>query len=222
MRRLVFTGLSLIFLTTAFAATVPDDATKVHPLLPGMQAPSFTAIAADGSRFEFNPKQRSKPAVIIFYRGGWCPFCQTYLSELRKVDDTIIDMGRDLIFLSADSPESLAPAVADGQKLRYALLSDNSMKIAEQFGIAFHLDDATFQRYKVYGLDIEKASGYKHHILPAPATFIVDTDGIIKFSYVNPDYTVRLHPDVLVAAARSMPDYDLKKIRAQRRMHKSQ
>jgi len=215
MKRLICAFFALFYLGAVLAA-VPDDARDVHPLLPGMKAPAFSAIAADGSHYAFQPGKLAKPAVIIFYRGGWCPFCQTYLSELRKVQDKIMDLGLDLIFLSADSPQTLSPAVADGAKLRYQLLSDNSMKIAEQFGIAFHLDNKTFQRYLAYGLDLEKASGYQHHILPAPATFIVDTDGIIKFSYVNPDYTVRLHPDVLLAAARTMPGYDLKKVRRQR------
>ena len=50
---------------------------------------------------------------------------------------------------------------------------------------------------------LEGSSGETHHVLPAPATFIIGTDGIIQFQYTNPDYKVRLHPDVLLAAARA-------------------
>jgi peroxiredoxin len=39
--------------------------------------------------------------------------------------------------------------------------------------------------------------------LPAPATFLIGSDGIIRFEYTNPDYKVRLHPDVLLAAANA-------------------
>ncbi|MGA9575264.1 MAG: hypothetical protein WBS20_15095, partial [Lysobacterales bacterium] len=54
-----------------------------------------------------------------------------------------------------------------------------------------------------YGIDLEKASGENHHVLPAPATFIIGTDGVINFAYINPNYKVRLHPDVLLAAAKA-------------------
>ena len=60
---------------------------------------------------------------------------------------------------------------------------------------------ATLDRYKVYGIDLEDASGQKHHLLPVPSVFLVGTDGVIKFRYVNPDHTVRIDPDALLAAA---------------------
>jgi hypothetical protein len=43
-------------------------------------------------------------------------------------------------------------------------------------------------------------SGEKHHLLPVPAVFVVACSGIIQSSYVNPDYKVRLHPDLLLAS----------------------
>jgi peroxiredoxin len=65
------------------------------------------------------------------------------------------------------------------------------------------VDDELNARYLEYGIDLEGASGESHHVLPVPATFIIGTDGIINFAYINPDYKVRLHPDVLLAAAKA-------------------
>ncbi|MGH2569205.1 MAG: hypothetical protein ACRDGA_12785, partial [Bacteroidota bacterium] len=59
------------------------------------------------------------------------------------------------------------------------------------------------QRYKTINIDLEDASGESHHLLPVPAVFIVGTDGVIRFSYVNPNYRVRIDPDVLLAAAKA-------------------
>jgi peroxiredoxin len=53
-----------------------------------------------------------------------------------------------------------------------------------------------------HGIDLEAASGEKHHELPVPAVFLVATNGVIQFEYINPDYSVGAHPDVLLAAAR--------------------
>ena len=77
------------------------------------------------------------------------------------------------------------------------------MKAARALGIAFRMDDATLERYKGCGIDLETASGETHHLLPVPSVFIVGKDGLIKFTYVNPDYKVRVAPDVLLAAARA-------------------
>ena len=57
-------------------------------------------------------------------------------------------------------------------------------------------------------MDIEEASGEKHHILPVPTIYLIDTSGVIQFQYSNPNYKVRLHPDVLLAAARVLRDQE--------------
>ncbi len=82
------------------------------------------------------------------------------------------------------------------------LLSDSKMSAAESFGVAYQVDDATLKQLQQYGIDIEAASGEKHHILPVPAVFLIGTDGQIKFQYVHPDYKIRLDPELLLAAAR--------------------
>jgi peroxiredoxin len=71
------------------------------------------------------------------------------------------------------------------------------------FGLAFRVDDATFQRYHGFGIDLEAASGKTHHILPVPAVFIVDENGRIEFEYVNPDYRLRIPASVVLAAAKA-------------------
>ena len=77
------------------------------------------------------------------------------------------------------------------------------MQVAQDFGIAFRLDDETVNKYKKWNIDLEKASGHDHHYLPAPSTYLVGKKGIIYFQYTNPNYKVRLDPDLLVAAAKS-------------------
>jgi len=192
-------------------SAVPDNANDIRPLLPGQVAPRFEAINAYGKSYVFDPQELERPAVIIFYRGGWCPKCNMYWADLHKIEQDMLDLDLDVIFISADSADIIANAIADPDDApEYHLLSDGSSQIAQSFGIAFRLDDKTYERYRDIGLvDIEEASGFDHHNLPAPAVFIMDNQGVIKFSYVNPDYSVRLHPEVLLAAVRTMPGYRL-------------
>lgn len=76
------------------------------------------------------------------------------------------------------------------------------MKLTEAFGLAFRVDDPTVDEYRGFGIDLEQASGQTHHLLPAPAVYIVDTQGMIRIAHWNPDYKQRLAPADLAAAAQ--------------------
>jgi peroxiredoxin len=91
----------------------------------------------------------------------------------------------------------------DKNELTYTLLSDAPMTAAKAFGIAFKMSDEAVENYLSYGIDLEKDSGYDHHLLPAPAVFVVDQKGMIKFSYVNPNYKERIDGGILLAAAKA-------------------
>ena len=77
------------------------------------------------------------------------------------------------------------------------------MTAARALGLAYQLDAATLEAYRGYGIDLEAASGRDHHSLPVPAMLVYDPSGVLRFSYVNPDHTVRLPTDVLLAMAKA-------------------
>jgi peroxiredoxin len=178
--------------------TAPEN---VRPLLPGMAASAFRLLDVDGNRLDIDPASLDKPVVLTFYRGGWCPYCNLHLAELRNTEEALRKMGYEVWFISPDRPELLSEG--SDSEFDYRLFSDPEMNAAQAFGIAFRVDDATNARYLGAGIDLNARAGGRLQALPAPATFIVGTDGRIRFAYVNPDYTVRLAPEVLEAAARA-------------------
>ncbi len=125
------------------------------------------------------------------------------LGQLRLIESQLVELGYQLVAISPDRVEKLQESL-EKNKLNYLLLSDSSASAATGFGIAFQVDSQTLELYKKYNIDLEKVSGEKHHILPVPSVFIVDTAGKIKFQYVNPDYKNRLSSDVVLAAAKSI------------------
>ena len=183
------------------AYQIPEKAEDVRPLLIGAEIPALSLRTSDGDAFDLNASLEDKPAVIIFYRGGWCPYCNVHLSQLKAAEAELVDLGFRVVAISPDQPEHLAEAMQD-QELTYTLLSDSDMEAARGFGVAFQVDDETIEQYKGFGIDLEASSGKNHHLLPVPAVFIVGKDGRIRFNYVNPDYKVRLTTDVLLAAAK--------------------
>jgi len=188
---------------TTQTATVAGSADDVRPLREGATAPTATLRRPDGRPAELSELYRQSPTVLIFYRGGWCPYCNTHLGQIAQVEADLIDMGFQVLAVSPDRPQALQASI-DEQGYAYQLLSDSRTTLAQAFGLAFRVDDPTIDNYRGYGIDLVEASGHDHHILPVPAVYIVDTRGVIRFAHWNPDYTRRLEPDELKVAARQV------------------
>ena len=159
--------------------------------------------------------------VLTFFRGGWCPYCNLHLSELRLAEEQLKDMGFDIWFISIDKPELLLESL-DDPNIGYTIYSDSSLSATRAFGLAFRVDDELNEKYLSYDIDLERASGEDHHVLPAPATYIIGADGVINFAYINPDYKVRLHPDVLLVAAKAYNEEADRRLELERKRARNQ
>ena len=196
-------GLTSTALYAQFQRTdIHDEASQVQPLLPGMKAAAFDVLDAKGSPIHFDPQKMNKPLVLSFFRGGWCPYCNLHLAEMRKAEAELKAMGFDIWFISIDKPELLYKSLKDPD-IGYTVLSDAKLSATRAYGLAFRVPDELVEKYLQWDIDLEGSSGETHHVLPAPSTFIIGSDGVIQFQYTNPDYKVRLHPDVLLAAAQA-------------------
>ncbi|MCH7521300.1 MAG: AhpC/TSA family protein [Candidatus Marinimicrobia bacterium] len=173
---------------------VPTSAKDIHPLPVGATLPDIAVTTIDGDPFDLMAAVKAQPTVLVYYRGGWCPFCNMQLASLQKIEPTLKEIGYQIIAISADRPSSLLPTL-DRHSLTYTLLSDSTMAGARALGIAWQSTRS--------GRKLERASGMDHHILPVPAVIILDRKGVIQFLYANPNYRVRLDGDDLITAARA-------------------
>ena len=192
------TILSILVLGTALTRAQ----TNSTPLKIGDTIPDVKLRTEEDKEVSLRKLVSEKPTVLIFYRGGWCPFCNRHLQSLAGIEDDLNKAGAQLLAISMDQPAKLK-ATPDRDKLHFRLLSDSDAAAAKAFGIAFKVDDATVEKYKGYGINLEAASGKDHHILPHPAVFVADTGGKIRFAHVNSDYKVRLEPKRILEAAQS-------------------
>ncbi len=192
-------------------ADVPIAATAqdIQPLTTGDEAPRFILRTVNNDEFVFNPRELERPAVIITFRGGWCPFCNMHLSELRHVVGEIDSLGVDVLFLSGDRPDQLYESLdretqEDIAGLGYTIYSDADAQAAVALGIAFRAAQGTIDRRLEKGQDIEASSMQRHGVLPVPSVFAIGRDGVIAFAYSNADYKVRLPADELLAVAKEL------------------
>jgi peroxiredoxin len=196
-------GLLAVLVAVPTLAVIPDSPQKVQALSVGARAPMFAARTTEGAVRTFRPDSYKKPTVVLFYRGGWCPYCNAQLSDLHLVEPKLRKSGFEIVFLSTDRPELLYTSLK-ATDIHYTLLSDSHLEAAKAFHVAYHVDDATLAKMREYGVDLEATTGTKQHELPVPSVFIIDTSGIIRFVYSNPDYTIRLGADALWEAAQSL------------------
>lgn len=179
---------------------IKDKAEDVTPLLNGAQVPAATVKLADGSPVSLQAMLLQKPSVIVFYRGGWCPYCSRQLAEFKNIEKDLVKQGYQILAISPESPESLQ---AQKLKTEFAaqLISDQNLEAIKAFGVGFYVPNDTRKLYKEK-MDIDlTADKDDRAVLPAPAIFITDTKGQVLFNYVNPNFRVRPSAELVLSAA---------------------
>ncbi len=183
------------------SAIVPNSAQDICPIMVGSHIPSITLPDRSGNLVNIQDTLSDKPAVLIFYRGGWCPYCNYQLSNMLLVEEYLDRLGYNIFGISPSSVKYLTSDTTP-HFMKFQLLSDASMEISRQFGIAYRLDDDQHGAWKQeYNIDITQYSEQSHRQLPVPSVFIVDRTGTIRYRFVHPDYTIRLRTEKLLMMA---------------------
>jgi len=184
--------------TIKMTAGVPLKPEDVSPLLIGEQIPILKLPKSSGELFDLNKSVAKTPTILVFYRGGWCPYCSKQLAGLQEIEKDLTKMGYQIIAISTDSPDNLSKTM-DKQKLSYTLLSDADLAASKRFGIAF-------KSPKSYDKFLPETSGGKNvdKLLPVPSVFILNKKGMILFEYINPNITQRLSAPLLKAASAAL------------------
>jgi peroxiredoxin len=179
------------------AQGVPANSIKAGDVLE-----SFALEDATGTPVHLEQLLESGPAVIVFYRGGWCPYCnlalRTYQQDLLPQLDVF---GARLVAISPQPPdESLSTVEKAG--LEFTVLSDPGSRLADRLGIAFEQADGVLAAQRKLGLDLTKVNAEGAVRLPRPTVLIVDQDRTVRFIDVQPDYTARTEvADIVTALA---------------------
>lgn len=184
-------------------AAIAPSAAEAKPLTVGATAPSVTVKTADGTAFDLGAALTEKPTILIFYRGGWCPFCNRELGELAEFEPKFTALGYQIIAISTDAPTGLAPT-AEKNHIAYRLLSDRDMVAASAYQVAFRVDAATQKKYAGYKIALAPVPGEPDAVwLPVPTAYVIGRDRVIRFAFSNPDFKVRVPAAELLAAAQS-------------------
>lgn len=167
----------------------------------GERAPDARLWTSEGEELSLASLYGEGPLVLVFYRGGWCPYCGHALSDLDAQLGAIQRAGGRLVAISPESPQRAAQTSAE-HGIRFALLSDFDHEASRAFGVHFEVDEETRETYLGYGIDVADWNQARTWELPAPATYVVDSAGVVRYAFADWDYTRRADPAEVVEAVR--------------------
>jgi len=170
----------------------------------GEKAPHFNLPNAQGEQVDLEALVKQGPLVITFYRGNWCPYCNLQLRALQERLGEIKALGASLVAISPQVPDGSMTA-DDISKMDFIVLSDQDAKVASQYGVAWEVPEFLMEHMRVdRQLDLEKINNGNAHVLPIPATFILDRNATVIWNYVNVDYRTRSEPEDIIKALQKM------------------
>ncbi|MDD2674981.1 MAG: peroxiredoxin-like family protein [Flavobacterium sp.] len=197
MKKIICLALFAIGLSVHAQNDLPKQAIEIAPLLIGEKIPSITLKSLDNTDVDLMELISKKRTVLVFYRGGWCPYCNAHLAALAEAEKELLDLGYQIIAISPDAPKSLK-VTDDKEKLNYLLLSDSVGELSKAVGIAFEAPEN-------YKATIAKGSdGVNNSFLPVPAVFILNVNAEIEFEHIAPNFKNRISNDLLIAVAKSL------------------
>lgn len=170
----------------------------------GDLAPDFTLTNALGEDVSLKSYLQKGPVVLVWYRGGWCPYCNINLYYLQEELPNFKAQGANLIALTPELPDS-SMNTKEKQHLEFEILSDIGNKVAKDYGIVFKLIDEVAERYNSnFGLN--EYNGDTSNELPLAATYIIGTDGKIVYSFLDADYRNRAEPTEITSFLKTIKE----------------
>jgi peroxiredoxin len=150
----------------------------------GAAAPNFSAKDQNGKAVVLKDVLKQGPAVLIFYRGEWCPYCNKQLSELNDSIRFIVAKGAKVIAISPENNMYVEKTVKK-TKATYSIISDNDTKIMADYKVNFTPDPEITAKYKSHDIDLSERNEANKNTLPVPAVYIVDRSGKITYKHID-------------------------------------
>jgi peroxiredoxin len=180
-------------------AMVAANEAASKALRAGARAPLFTLEDAAGQHVALEDLLREGPVVLHFFRGAWCTFGEQSLLEFASMHEKVVALGASAV--------AIAPAgnaAPPSQPLPMLELQDINMKVARAYGLAFDLPTALRPTYERLGYAPPSTRNASTWLVPLPATYLIDRDGIVALAFIDVDYRKRLEPESLLTALRAL------------------
>jgi len=179
--------------------TLASKAIKKGDILPEFSLPNATNKMISLSDF------KNDYIIISFYRGGWCPYCNLELKALQNILPQLSKLGAVLIAISPETPDN-SLNTTEKNNLSFSVLSDIDNKYAKSLGLVFKMPEDLQKVYKDFNLNVNQFNGNEDYELPMPATYVVNHNREIIYSFIPEDYRERLDPEKILEILKQNND----------------
>lgn len=169
----------------------------------GDKAPDFVLPDVHGENVQLSQLLAKGPVVLIFYRGGWCPYCNLTLRSYQAILPEIERAGATLVAVSPQTPDNSLSA-SEKMELRFPVLSDSGNTVARAYGLVFTEGSEIQSLRRELGIDLSEINGSEAGELIVPGSYVIAQGGTITLAFVDPDFTNRLEPAEILTALEQL------------------
>lgn len=163
----------------------------------GDYAPEFVLMSAVGEEVRLYDTLLAGPVVLVWYRGGWCPYCNLQLKQLQERLADIKAAGGQVIAISPELPDK-GMTSKERNNLAFQVLSDINNKVADNYKLAYNVPKNVVDHYDLsYTLNEYNGEDAQSR-LPLAVTYVIDRSGLVEFAFLDADYTKRAKPDDII------------------------
>jgi peroxiredoxin len=182
MKHLTILSLALFCFIQAFAQS---------GLKSGAQAPAFSGVDNTGKKVELGQLLKNHKAVVLFfYRGQWCPYCNKHIKELQDSLGLLTAKGAYVVGVTPETAENISKTI-EKTHASFSIIQDKDYHIMKAYDVNYVLDDKTVNQYRNWHVNLDEINGNTDHVLPVPATYVIDNTGKITFVQFDKDYRKR-------------------------------
>jgi len=170
----------------------------------GDYAPEFKLINAVGKEVSLYDELEKGPVVLVWYRGGWCPYCNLQLQHIQRKLAEIAEAGGQVIAISPELPDKTM-TTKERHMLQFQVLSDVNNHVADRYRLAYNVPDYVVDHYDLSS-KLNTHNGNEENRLPLAVTYVVGKNGVVEYAFLDADYKNRATPEEIISVL-----HDLKK-----------
>ena len=161
----------------------------------------FSLPTTTGDSVQLKRQLEAGPLVLSFYRGTWCPYCSVEFEALARSSREASAANASVLAVSSQGEDRYP---TEGRASNFYDAIDGGNALAREFGLVYDLGERMTQVYRRFGIDLTTLQGTDSFELAMPASYVVDQSGVIRYAFVNPDYTQRAEPGEILDVVRGL------------------
>ncbi|MDW3095002.1 MAG: peroxiredoxin-like family protein [Gammaproteobacteria bacterium] len=168
----------------------------------GDYAPEFNLVNAIGKYVSLYDQLEKGPVVLVWYRGGWCPYCNLQLQHIQKKLNEIHQAGGQVIAISPELPDKTM-STKERHMLEFQVLSDTKNKVADRYKLAYTVPNYVVDHYDLSS-KLNAHNGDNENRLPLAVTYVIAKNGVVEYAFLDADYKNRATPEEIITVLKTL------------------